>query len=59
MTVMAEASDREWRNRFRIGGFDVKEPGWDKELDDETFNQSVRDAMETFKRQSAKMKRAG
>lgn len=50
VTAMAKELGREWRTRYRIAGYDVKEPGHDAEVDDETFNQNVRDAMAMFKR---------
>lgn len=56
VTAMAKETGREWRLRFRIAGHDVKEPGDAEEVDDETFNQNVRDAMAMFKRQGSRMK---
>lgn len=54
VTSMAKELGREWRTRYRIAGHDIKEPEDMAEVDDDTFNQNVRDAMEMFKRQAAR-----
>lgn len=61
LRIAVEASvkdyDREWRLRFRIAGHKVEDPEDFKEVDDETFNRNVRDAMAMFKRQGARIRK--
>ncbi|WP_157928862.1 hypothetical protein [Pararhizobium haloflavum] len=51
VTVVSDATDSEWRARYKIGGFNIKEPGWDREMGDDEFNSSLGEALVMFSRQ--------
>jgi hypothetical protein len=49
----SEAINGEWRQRYRIAGFTVPEPGWDREMGDAEFNDAARETMAMLRRRAA------